>query len=603
MASDQLLERCLVCRGTLPSRARFCPQCGRECDGAARSLKGRPAWSEVRATEALDRTELSAFAPTSGVPDTEPEAQELLPMRLPRGTRISVYTIESVIGEGGMGVVYSAHDHALDRKVALKTLHTNLAGDSDIRTRFAREARILRSYNHPNVVSVYDFVEHGHVLAMVMEVVEGPSLVEYLAKWRGRVPLDEVHRIFRGVLEAVDAGHRQGVIHRDLKPDNILLTGSGATLRPKIVDFGIARILEGTTYTMTGAFLGTCYYMAPEQVQHPQGADPRSDIYSLGVTLYQLCTGKLPFEGNHFSVMMAHVHEAPKSPSTLRADLPPALERLILAAMAKAPAERPSSCGEFQRLMDEAMPLRAASSHSSLTQAVLPRVIKGSGGEEMVLIPAGPFRMGRSKRLVHLDAFYIDRTPVTNAEFTTFLEVTGYKPTDSGAARFVSHLHGRKPSKAEEHHPVTYVSWVDAREYAAWAGKRLPSEAEWEKAARGTDARKYPWGRSEPGPKQANYGNRDRGTVSVGSYPEGASPYGVLDMAGNVWEWCEDYDDPDFYEDGPANNPRNEQPGERLVMRGGSYMFGPRALRTYARTGFEAHYRFAGGGFRCAKSV
>lgn len=588
MVSGERLERCLACRATLPSRARFCPGCGRD--------------QTVTAPAAQDTTLRAQLGPVSGVQATEPASGEQVPMRLSVGTRISVYTIESVLGEGGMGVVYRAYDHALDRTVALKTLHTNLAGNDDIRVRFAREARILRSYHHPNVVQVYDFVEQGYLLAMVMELVEGPTLVQYLEKWRGRMPFDEIRQIFRGVLEAVAAGHRHGVIHRDLKPENILVTGTGDALRPKIVDFGIARILEGTTYTMTGAFLGTCCYMAPEQVQHPQGADPRSDVYSLGVTLYQLCTGKLPFEGNHFSVMMAHVQQAPKSPSSLRSDLPPALEKLILDALAKSPSERPATCEEFLRRLDEALP----DPRPTVTVervSPLPPVLKGSQGEEMVLIPAGPFKMGRSKREVYLDAFYIDRTPVTNAEFATFVAVTGYRPTDEGAARFLRHFQGGKPPKELENHPVTYVSWVDARAYAAWLGKRLPSEAEWEKAARGTDARKYPWGRTEPGPKRANYGNKDRGTVPVGSFPEGASPYGVLDMAGNVWQWCEDFDDPSFYEDGPPNNPRNERPSERLVMRGGSYMFGPRALRTYSRTSFEAHYRFAGGGFRCAKSA
>jgi serine/threonine-protein kinase len=558
--------------------------------------------TEQRAASVRGRTvPIDHLTSESNVQPTQRVLPELVPMRLPVGTRISVYTIESVIGEGGMGVVYRAHDHALDRKVALKTLHTNLAGNDEIRVRFAREARILRTYTHPNVVRVYDFIEHDYVLAMVMELVEGPTLVEYLHKWRGYMPLDEIQRIFHGVLDAVDAGHRQGVVHRDLKPENILVTGAGELLRPKIVDFGIARILEGTTYTMTGAFLGTCCYMAPEQVEHPQSADPRSDIYSLGVTLYQLCTGKLPFEGNHFAVMMAHVHQPPKPPSTLRGDLPESLERLILDALAKAPSQRVTSCGEFARRLEEALPMRH--SPSSLPASSLPHVLKGTHGEEMLLVPSGTFRMGRNKREVFLDSFYIDRTPVTNAEFATFLEVTGYRPTDASAARFVYHLHGRKPSKALDNHPVTYVSWLDARAYASWVGKRLPTEAEWEKAARGTDARKYPWGRTEPGPRKANYGNKDGGTMPVDAHPEGASPYGVLDMAGNVWEWCEDYDDAGFYEDGPPNNPRNEQPGERLVMRGGSYMFGPQALRTYARTSFEAHYRFAGGGFRCARSA
>ncbi len=524
-------------------------------------------------------------------------------MRIAPGTRVSVYRIDRVIGEGGMGVVYRAYDEALDRVVALKCLHTNLAGDRDIRTRFAREARILRSYSHPNVVSVYDFVEHDYLLAMVMELVEGPSLVEYLAKWRGHMPLEEIRHLFRSVLDAVEAGHRQGVIHRDLKPENILVTGSGESLRPKIVDFGIARILEGTTYTMTGAFLGTCCYMSPEQVQQPHAADPRSDIYSLGVTLYQLCTGKLPFEGNHFAVMMAHVNEMPVPPSRLRADLPEPLERLILDALSKDPGSRPRSCTEFRERLDAALGGLAQATPSS-SNAVFPPIVHSSGGgSEMVLVPAGTFRMGRQRRDVHLDAFYLDRTPVTNREFATFLDVTGYRPTDAGSARFVPQVLNGKLTKRQENHPVVYVSWFDARAYAAWAGKRLPSEAEWEKAARGSDGRKYPWGRLEPSRRRANYGNKDGGTVPVGSHPEGASPYGVLDLAGNVWEWCDDFDDLAFYEDGPPNNPRNEQPGERLVMRGGSYMFGPHALRTYARTSFEAHYRFAGGGFRCARSA
>ncbi len=527
-------------------------------------------------------------------------------MRLLPGTMLSVYRIESVLGEGGMGVVYRARDEARLRAVALKCLHTNLAGDAEIRRRFAREAKVLRGQSHPNIVAVYDFVEHEYLLAIVMEVVEGLSLVQHVAKWRGRVPFAEILVIFQGVLSAVAEGHRHGVIHRDLKPDNILLSGGGGeALRPKVVDFGIAKILEGTMYTMTGALLGTCSYMSPEQVQRPQLADPRSDIYSLGITLYQVVTGQVPFGGsNHFAIMMAHVREAPRPPSELRADTPPLLERLILDCLSKEPAGRPASCDVFRARLDEAL-ATFVSIRLPPDPALLPPVLKGSCGEEMVLVPGGPFLMCQRRRTVEIDAFYMDRAPVTNREFLAFVEVTGYRPTDPGVARFLSHLRSGKIPKGQEDHPVVYVSWLDARAYAMWAGKRLPTEAEWEKAARGTDGRKYPWGRSEPGLKKANFGRKDGATVRVGTYPEGASPYGILDLAGNVWEWCQDHDEPSFYENGPSHNPRNERKGEKalVVMRGGSYMYGPRSLRTYARTSFEAEMRFAGGGFRCVRRV
>ncbi|MCC6556350.1 MAG: SUMF1/EgtB/PvdO family nonheme iron enzyme [Polyangiaceae bacterium] len=565
-------ERCSGCRAQLPEDAHFCPACGRAVSAA------------------LADTELPATAP-------------LPPARLLPGTDLSVYRIQDTLGEGGMGVVYRAHDRALDRQVAVKCLHTNLSGNPEIRRRFAREAKVLRSWTHDNVVAVHDFVERDHILAIVMELVDGPTLVQHLARWRGRMPYHEIRALLGGVLDAMEEGHRRGIVHRDLKPDNILVAAGEAGLRPKIVDFGIAKILEGTTYTLSGAFLGTCCYMSPEQVKHPQTADARSDIYSIGVTLYQVAAGRVPFDSpNHFAVMMAHVSDAPAPPSGFRADIPPALERLILDALAKDPAARPRTCAEFRARLDEALCDFAPPPPPSSASRPLPPSIRSPGGEEMILVPGGPFLMGQQRRAVHVDAFYIDRTPVTNRQFKAFLDITGYAPDDS-EGRFLSHLRRGEIPRGLEEHPVVYVSWDDARAYAAWAGKRLPTEAEWEKAARGGDGRKYPWGRSEPGPGRANFDNREGGTSAVGAYPEGASPYGVLDLAGNVWEWCADYDDPDFYADGPPYNPKNTLPGERVVMRGGSWMYGAQSLRTYARTSFEPRSRFASGGFRCVRSA
>jgi serine/threonine-protein kinase len=570
----------------MPADARFCPRCGRP--------------TGISDTE-FALTELGSDGAISAPPTTLP------PMRLLPGTRLSVYEIEDVIGEGGMGVVYRARDTATGRTVALKCLHTNLAGDPQIRQRFVREARVLRTWSHPGAVAIHDFVEHEHLLAIVMELVSGESLAYHLARWDGTMPFSEIREIFSQVLVAMEDAHANGVVHRDLKPDNILVSGDGERLRAKIVDFGIAKMIEGTTYTVSGALLGTCMYMAPEQVKTPGATDHRADIYSLGVTLYELVTGHPPFDGggSHFAVMMAHVANRPKSPSKLRPDTPPALEQLILDALVKDPNARPQSCAVFrQRLLEALGDDIPAPTSSRPHSPALPESIHETNGHQMTLIATGTFAMGPSRRDIHLDAFYMDMLPVTNEQFKVFVDATGYRPKDEDAKRFLQHWRHGKPPRGEEKHPVVYVSWLDARAYCTWSGSRLPTEAEWEKAARGTDGRKYPWGRAEPTATFANFGRRDGGTMPVGSFPEGASPYGLLDLAGNVWEWCEDVQDDAFYESGPTRNPKNTHrtPRCHYVMRGGSWMYEATSLRTFARVGFEARYRFAGGGFRCARS-
>jgi formylglycine-generating enzyme required for sulfatase activity len=611
---------CPSCGAKLAADARFCHKCGKAVPSSP-SLEAVPPVSEPpesRHTE-LASTELAAVKPSGPVA----AAQDLLgagvlggamvgnlpPMRLQEGTTLSVYRIESVIGEGGMGVVYRARDVALGRDVALKCLHLNLAGDPEVRRRFVREARVLRSWAHPGAVAIYDFIEYEHVLAIVMELVEGENLAQHLVRWRGKMPYDQIRSVMADILLAMDDAHAAGVVHRDLKPDNVLVRNDMGRLRPKIADFGIAKVLEGTTYTVSGALLGTCRYMAPEQVKTPSLADHRSDIYSLGITLYELVTGRPPFDGSHFSVMMAHVTNAPKAPSKLRPDVSPALEKLILDALSKSPDKRPASCAVFRERLLDAIPAGVAETFDAVrvSSVPLPTVVRDTGGHEMILVPGGVFAMGptATRREVHLDPYYLDRTPVTNTMFGVFIEATGYKPTDAGAKRFLAHWRNGKPPRGEEKHPVVYVSWFDARAYASWAGSRLLTEAEWEKAARGTDGRRYPWGRAEPKPTHANFGrHRDR-TTPVGAFPEGASPFGILDLAGNVWEWCEDAYDEDFYAKGPSMNPKlASAPNKKLghVMRGGSFMYDARALRTYARMGFDPHYRFAEGGFRCAKN-
>ena len=213
-----------------------------------------------------------------------------------------------------------------------------------------------------------------------------------------------------------------------------------------------------------------------------------------------------------------------------------------------------------------------------------------------MLVPAGPFLMGPERRAVHLDAFYVDRVPVTNEQFARFVAVTGYRPEDAGAAPLSPprprHPRQRHAGARLAQHPVVYVSWDDARRTPRGPASGSPPRPSGRRPRAAPTGASYPWGRAEPDRStRANYGKAHGGTTPVGAFPDGASPYGVLDLAGNVWEWCEDYDDPSFYADGPSHNPRNTRlPRKKplMVMRGGSWMYGARSLRTLSRTGFEA---------------
>jgi serine/threonine protein kinase len=592
---------CVRCRAELPALARYCPACAYE-----QSL-GPP---ELRATfpSAPPPTHLPPLAQTptaehavAASPTMLHGAPVALTHLLAPGTIVSgVYTVEALIGSGGMGSVYRARDSARSRIVALKVIHPSLANDADIRRRFAREARLMRSFNHPHVVAVFDFIQDQNFLAIVMEHIEGPTLAHEIARWGKQMPYSEIRIIMTDVLDAMQEAHRHGVVHRDLKPDNVLLRIDQQRLSPKVVDFGVAKLLEGTTYTVTGAMLGTCKYMAPEQVERPELLSYPADIYALGVMLFELATGRCPFEyESHFALMMAHARETPISPASLRSDMPLALATLILDALSKSPEKRPRSCAEFRERLVAALEGfdSVAPAHNA------PLELRDPDGSQMLLVPDGFFRMGQERRAVYLDAFYIDRFAVTNRQFGVFLEVTGYRPSHPD---FVAHWReGRVPAGLEEH-PVVHVSWFDARAYAQWAGKCLPSEAQWEKAARGTDGRKYPWGKTAPDATRANYGRLHHGTVAAGSCPAGASPYGVEDLAGNVWEWCEDVDHPDFYTRGPSHNPCNRSrsgPRARMVVRGGSFMYDAHSVRTVSRSSFEPDTGAQGIGFRCVRHV
>ncbi|HET7188300.1 MAG TPA: protein kinase [Gemmatimonadaceae bacterium] len=249
------------------------------------------------------------------------------------------YELEDEIGRGGMSVVYRARDRRLNRPVAVKVLPPELAYDPAIRARFTREAQTSARLAHAHIVPIYDVGERDGLAYFVMAVVDGGNLATLLAK-EPRQPVEEVRRLLGEVSDALAYAHLRGVIHRDIKPDNILLDGD--TGRAMVTDFGIARAIEaGTRLTVTGNAIGTPTYMSPEQAMGEREVDGRSDIYSLGVLAYQMLTGRVPFTAaNSMALLLKHVSEAPKPIAELRPDTPKALSEVIDRALMKSPEDR-----------------------------------------------------------------------------------------------------------------------------------------------------------------------------------------------------------------------------------------------------------------------
>src|SRR5688500_6424632 len=249
------------------------------------------------------------------------------------------YELETEIGRGGMSVVYRARDLRLNRPVAVKVLPPELAYDPAIRTRFTREAQTSAQLSHAHIVPIYDVGERDGLAYLVMALIPGGNLGALLAR-EPRQPIAEVRRLLCEIADALAYAHLRGVIHRDIKPDNILLDRDSG--RAMVTDFGIARAVEaGTRLTLTGIAVGTPTYMSPEQASGEREIDGRSDIYSLGVVGYQMLTGRVPFAaGNSMALLLKHLSEPPRPITELRPDVPRPLREAIERALAKAPEDR-----------------------------------------------------------------------------------------------------------------------------------------------------------------------------------------------------------------------------------------------------------------------
>jgi YVTN family beta-propeller protein len=266
------------------------------------------------------------------------------------GTQIAGYQIESVIGRGGMSVVYLAEHARLGRKAAVKVLASNLALDESFRERFVGESRAAAALDHPNVIPIYEAGESGDLLYIAMRYVRGTDLRELIDS-EGALPPERAVAICAQAAAALDAAHAEGLIHRDVKPGNILLatgTGPGSPEHVYLSDFGVTkRMTSGTGLTGTGQFIGTLDYAAPEQIEG-KALDARTDVYSLGCVLYECLTGRPPFPRDaEMAVLWAHMTQAPPMVTDVRPELPPGIDSVVATAMAKSPGERYRSCGEL----------------------------------------------------------------------------------------------------------------------------------------------------------------------------------------------------------------------------------------------------------------
>ena len=265
------------------------------------------------------------------------------------GTVLGNYRLDRYIGAGGMGVVYQALDLKNHSQVAVKVLGSTLAHDRQLMARFEQEAEVQASLRHKHVVEVYDFIVQGEYHAIVMEYVDGLSLEDLIHQETGAMMVNRIKAVMIPVLQAISLAHSRGIVHRDIKPANILIGNARGAFAPKVLDFGIAKVMGGgKAKTQTTSKLGTEKYMSPEHFNAPKSLDHRADIYSLGITLFEMATGKVPFNSdNKYEIMRMHIEDQPPPPHCIYPGVNEEMEAVILKALQKRPEDRFSSAAQM----------------------------------------------------------------------------------------------------------------------------------------------------------------------------------------------------------------------------------------------------------------
>jgi eukaryotic-like serine/threonine-protein kinase len=417
--------------------------------------------------------------------------------------RLGKYELQERLGHGGMAEVWKAFDTELHRYIAIKLLHANLRTDPGFIARFSREARCIAALHHPNIVQLHDFQTthfpetNTPIAYMVMDYVEGETLAQYIHRTARAgqfpAPTDIIH-LFASISQAIDYAHQESMIHRDIKPANILLDKRhivpDSIGKPVLTDFGIARIVGTSSDTMSGMWLGTPLYISPEQALG-RPVSKQSDIYSLGVILYEICTGVCPFQNGNFAfIIMQHINAVPKSPDLINPAIPPALTATILQALAKDPAARFSSATALTVAIAEAyrLPIPAdlfTPAHPSnplleATDQSLPRPSLSPYATRPEEPQSQPLPVMDSMSQPSSAAKFPPPTPPSRAPQSEPLPVTDSASQPSSAAKF---LHPTPPWRAPQSEPLPVTD--SASQPSPVAGAKLPHPTPPSKAWKG----------------------------------------------------------------------------------------------------------------------
>jgi formylglycine-generating enzyme required for sulfatase activity len=620
------------------------------------------------------------------------------------GPRLGPYEIVAPLASGGMGYVFREHDARLGRDVALKLLAPRLASHPQSLKRFEREARAIAALSHPNIVALHDVGREGGHAFVVLELLQGESLRSRLE--RGPLPVPEALRLARDVARGLGAAHLRGLVHRDLKPDNVWLCASGPA---KVLDFGIARFAaepptpfpldllerglppDAAGVGTAGGILGTAGYLSPEQARF-EPADARSDVFSFGCLLYECLTGRGAFDARDIAKAVRSVLlDEPLPVRQCRAEVPRTLSAIVERCLQKDPARRFPSGAELAAAIEPLAAEAEAAMHRSgwwqrpaILAAMAVAVVAASAfgnrlwrtrdiepatagglvfrrnardGAEYSRIPPGTFGMGCDSNLASRPAlpcdtrsqpffrvtiarpYWVMRTEVTQAQFTAYAKATGVDvPGPSRVGALPPRMAPlREALFTRPDYPVVEVNWHEASAYCAWAGGRLPSEAEWERAARANHEWDFVWGVANLAPgstplanvrdesrfrkygphvtdtgaeqSESRYIGYDDGfpdLAPVASFPP--NDFGLYDMGGNVWEWTLDDGPAAFqvpsYEGHPTDgSPRRGWSGQFHVIRGSGWDFGPTAQAVWIRDVGSALGHGHMLGFRCVRDT